>query len=293
MSEDLIGDPVPAVKESEAQGEIAFIFDDIRTRLGTSSVNLIWRHLAIFPGALPWCWGAIVPLFHGGELTEAARDYREGLRGPVLPQMPPDVRTALGLSFEDMMQISSTLRGYYVSCTMNILSLNALLLVLKGARSDSESAKTVETITGPGQHIPMEKMARLLSPADMPPHVAELAWRLNGLGERGDGQILASLYRYLANWPAFLGATWTLIAPLAADGRLDAAIERGLADADLRARELVPRLSPPARALAKPTHDAVCTALEDFGRNAIAKVIPITRTLLAVVGSGVDSPPPS
>ncbi len=293
MSEEVISDPVPAVKESEAEGEIASIFDDIRTRLGTSSVNLIWRHLAVFPGALPWCWEAIVPLFHGGELSEGARAYRQGPRGAVLPEMPPEVTTAFGLSSEDMTQISSTLRGYYVSCTMNILSLNALLLMMRGAQSQPRSAPTPDATAAAGQNIPMQKMARLLGPADMPAHVAELAWRLNGLGERGDGRILASLYRYLANWPAFLGATWTLIAPLAADGRLEVAIEQGLADADLRARELVPRLNPPARALVRPTHDAVCTALEDFGRNAIAKVIPITRTLLTVVGSNVDSSPPN
>ena len=106
--------------------------------LGTSSVNLIWRHLATLPGALPWCWNAIAPLLRAGELGDLARDYRKGLDGLPLPQVPVEVLEVLGLRPDDIAQISSMLRGYHVSCTMNVLSLNALLLVLKGAKAGVE-----------------------------------------------------------------------------------------------------------------------------------------------------------
>ena len=134
---------------------------------------------------------------------------------------------------------------------MNVLSLNALLLVLKGAKAGVEHETALPHLTtASAREVPkIEKMVRLLDPAEMSSHVADLAWRLNALGERGDGRILASLYRYLANWPSFLALSWALIAPLAADGRLQAAIERTLAEADRQARELVPRLAPPAAAL--------------------------------------------
>ena len=48
--------PVPAVTEAAAIGDIAEIFADIRRVLGVGVVNLIWRHLATIPGALPWAW---------------------------------------------------------------------------------------------------------------------------------------------------------------------------------------------------------------------------------------------
>lgn len=203
------------------------------------------------------------------------------------------MRQVFGLGSHDLALLGSTLRGYYVSCTMNILSLNALLLLMK----DSHAAHRPAASPPPApiaarQRLPMEKMARLLDPAEMPPHVAELAWRLNSLGERGDGRILASLYRYLANWPPLLGATWALIAPLAGTRQLAAAVEEGLADAEFRARQLVSRLAPPSSPPDGPTHRAICVALEEFGRNAIAKVIPITRALLMVVGTRVDPRPP-
>ena len=40
-------DPVPAVIESEATGEIKEIFDDIKNVTGVDVVNLVWRRLAI------------------------------------------------------------------------------------------------------------------------------------------------------------------------------------------------------------------------------------------------------
>ena len=43
---------VPSVLESDARGDIADIYADIRKVLGTSVVNLIWRNLATMPGAL-------------------------------------------------------------------------------------------------------------------------------------------------------------------------------------------------------------------------------------------------
>ena len=140
MNQRSLRDPVPAVREDEAEGEIASLFADIRTQLGTSSVNLVWRHLATFPGALPWCWGAIAPLYRGGGLASQARDFRRILQGPVFPELPPEVRQVLDLDADDIAQICATLRGYYVSCTMNILSLNALRLFIEGSAHASRSA---------------------------------------------------------------------------------------------------------------------------------------------------------
>ena len=56
---------VPSILEADARGEIAEIYADIRKVLGTSVVNLIWRNLATMPGALPWTWGTVRPLYLG------------------------------------------------------------------------------------------------------------------------------------------------------------------------------------------------------------------------------------
>ena len=39
-------DPIPAVVESDATGDIKNIFDDIKNVTGVDVVNLVWRRLA-------------------------------------------------------------------------------------------------------------------------------------------------------------------------------------------------------------------------------------------------------
>ena len=60
------GDPVPAIPEADATCEIAAIYGDIRETLGVPVVNLIWRHLATMPDALPWTWSVVRPIYASG-----------------------------------------------------------------------------------------------------------------------------------------------------------------------------------------------------------------------------------
>ena len=70
---EFMGDPIPAISESEATGSIAEIYADIRCVYKVGVVNLIWRHLATIPvdcrgpgrqsglfGVMAF-WGAPVP----------------------------------------------------------------------------------------------------------------------------------------------------------------------------------------------------------------------------------------
>jgi len=274
------GDPVPAVKEADAVGLVADVFDDIRIGLGTSSVNLVWRHLATMPGALEWCWHAVSPVIYSGELLQTTESYRQNLRTPRLPSFPSCVLESAGLSSADLERIRSMLRGYLVSCSMNILSLNAVLLVLDGRASgvSTRGRKPASPVT-----VPMQRMARLLSPSEMPGPVARLAAEMNSLGETGDGRILASLYRYLANWPTFMALAWVLIRPLHDSGWLHVAARGALGAADAEAQVIAPRLYTGAPPLEGTVVAAMRPALQDFSRNAIAKVIPITAALLGAL----------
>ena len=66
-----MSDPFPAVAEASALGETAELFADIRATVGVRVVNLVWRHLAIFDGALPWAWATV--LRGGGEARPGPR----------------------------------------------------------------------------------------------------------------------------------------------------------------------------------------------------------------------------
>jgi hypothetical protein len=81
--------------------------------------------------------------------------------------------------------------------------------------------------------------------------------------------MIASMYRHLAHWPAYLALSWALIAPLDADCFLD----RAIADLLVKARAQAARL---ATWLQGPTLDAVTgaairSAVEPFVDDIISK----------------------
>jgi hypothetical protein len=62
-----------------------------------------------------------------------------------------------------------------------------------------------------------------LPPMDaLDPEVAALVGELNSFGEDAEPQLIASMYRHLAYWPAYLALLRTTLAPLQHQGRLNA-----------------------------------------------------------------------
>ena len=91
-----MSDPVPAIAEASATGAVAEIFADIPTVLGVEVVNLIWRHLATIPDALPWAWGMLRPLYADGTIRAEAQALHTRIALPHLPPFPHDLLAAVG-----------------------------------------------------------------------------------------------------------------------------------------------------------------------------------------------------
>ena len=126
------GDPVPAISEADATGEVAALYADIRATLGVPVVNLIWRHLAMFPGALPWAWEALKPLYADDTIAAQAAALRAELQVPALAGLSGPTLAAAGLSPDDLSRITMILRSYERSNAMNMVALCALSARLKG-----------------------------------------------------------------------------------------------------------------------------------------------------------------
>ena len=77
-----VSDPLPAITEAQATGEIADLFADIRATVGVRVVNLVWRHLATMEGALPWAWAAVKPLYLDGLPDAAMAAFHRDDGGP-------------------------------------------------------------------------------------------------------------------------------------------------------------------------------------------------------------------
>ena len=64
--------------------------------LGVEVVNLIWRHLATIPDALPWGWGMLRPLYADGTIEAEAEALHSQLTLPQLPLFPRELLSAIG-----------------------------------------------------------------------------------------------------------------------------------------------------------------------------------------------------
>jgi len=269
------GDPVAAVTEADATGDIAALYADIRATLGVGVVNLIWRHLATIDGALPWAWGAVRPLYAEGIIEGEAERLRERMRLLDLPRVPSEVLASVGVDATALGGVKTVLATYDRSNTMNLLALSALLASLDG--NVAAGAPVATGRAGGGAEAAMPK---LLTEADVAPETWALVLRLNMLGERDEGRVLASMYRHLAHWPGVLGLAWTMLSPADADGGLSGAIADNLTTAKARARALAGRLKPSGAADLPPgERQAARKAITLFVDHPIGKMVTICRML--------------
>src|SRR6188472_227612 len=139
---------VPSVFETEAMGEIAEIYADIRKVLGTSVVNLIWRNLATMPGALP--------------------DW---------PGISADTLLAAGIGESDQAIIRNVLDSYQYTNALALVVLSALLAHYEPRPADAVTP--ADTAPKPsGRKIPERPPMDALDP-----EVAALVEELNSFGE--------------------------------------------------------------------------------------------------------------
>ena len=264
------GDPVPAIAEAEASGEIADLYEDIRATLGVPVVNLIWRHLAVFPGALSWAWTSLRPLYASGAITAQAGALRAGLDVPHLPGLSAPALAAAGLSRGDLARIRMIQTSYERSNALNIIALGALLARLDGIPISARAP--VPHLSDDPQPVAGE-MPLLLTLDAMTTDVRALVEDLNRIG--GRDEILASMYRHLAHWPVYLALLHTLLAPFAADGRLEPLIKGVITEGRARAAQIAPGLAHPEAALRPSAEADVHAALTQFIDEPIGKMITI------------------
>jgi hypothetical protein len=260
-----VSDPFPAVAEASATGEIADLFADIRTTVGVRVVNLVWRHLATFDGALPWAWGAVKPLYLAGLPDEAVRRFRETM---VLPKLS-------GLAGEQPASVDAVLASYDHSNTVNLFALGALVAWLRG-----EAAEGASPTGGPRLPAPDVTLPPLASEADVSPEIWAMVLRLNRFGDPRQ-LILASMYRHLAHAPDFLTKLEGSLATVQADGALERAIAANRASAQASARHLARAIS--ARRPISAGH--IESGVSAFVDHAIGKMVTICRSIRVARGT--------
>ncbi len=281
---EFMGDPIPAISESEATGLIAEIYADIRRVYRVGVVNLIWRHLATIPGGLPWVWSTIRPLYVNGTVGREAAALRAALSLPELPSWPTAALISAGLQDKDIAGIRTVLAAYDRTNAMALIAFLAVQFRLERVSlpGDVVVRAPIPVPAEPERELPLPP---LLALTDMSTSTAELVLAINRLGAIHREPILASMYRHLAHWPAYLALVWTMLTPLEFDQRLDRAIEDAIAQARARARYLVAQLPIQLPAIRPVTARRVARAIDRFTGDVIAKMVVICALLRRLTDS--------
>lgn len=270
-------DPVPAIVERDATGDIAVLFEDIRETLGVPVVNLIWRHLATMPGALHWAWAALKPLYENNLIAGEANALGAGVDASPHVRQALDVPAlnAAGLSGADLDQIRTILRSYERSNAMNIVAVDTLRSYLIGGGAQGDALVPQPDAA---RRAPIDgTLPKVLSPDDMDANTRALVAALNRFGGRQD--VLPTMYRHLAHWPAFLALLHALLAPDHASGQLEDRINRVLDDSRIRAERLCAAMPPPGSDLPPAVRDDVLSALTTFAEGPLCKMIAIVSLI--------------
>ena len=260
-----MSDPLPAITEASATGEIADLFADIRTTVGVRVVNLVWRHLATMDGALPWAWAAVKPLYLAGLPDAAMAAFHRTMEVPKLAS----------LAGEEAASVDAVLASYDHSNTINLFALGALRAWLNG-----EAARKGTIEPGPRKAAPDLALPKLASEQDVAPETWALVLRLNRFGDEPQPLILASMYRHLAHAPAFLAKVEAALAPVAADGSLRRAVLDNRRTAATLSADIARAISADRPAHAMEIEKAVGL----FVDHAIGKMVTICRAIRAARG---------
>ena len=264
---------IPEIRESEAPPETAAIYAEIRAASGLPLVNLIWRHFAALPGALPWAWGAVRPAAQAGLVTAAAGRVTAGLPAPAAPPIERSQLAAVGVheqaAFGGLPAICRVIDAYNRGNASNLVALTALLRGLE-AGFPGEPAAPAGAAAPPAAMDALPPLPRLAALGERERRSVEaLASRHAGF----EAGAVPSLYLHLAHWPGFLEQARGRIEQLPiADLREGA---RKLAEDE--AANLLPAMSagaPPA-----PVREAVEQALGRFARGLIPEMLGVGLAL--------------
>lgn len=269
-------DPVPAIAEADATGELAALYDDIRHTLNVPFVNLIWRHLATMPGALPWTWATVRPLYALPAFDQAADTLA---RAPVLDaEIEPCLPQALqlvGVGLAEQQAIDAMLADYGHANARALLALLAAGARLAGPDNAPPTPTPTPAPASPAS--PASVPARVPSVAHalpgldtLGPAMLRVIETLNGYGRIADTAIVGSLYRHLAHWPGFLALACAVLARPQRDGVLAAQVRRTLADAQVAARQLPVAVPAPVEPA---TRTAAAAAIGAFTGQAISRMV--------------------
>jgi hypothetical protein len=274
---------LPEIAECEAGPELQPIYADIRATAGTAMVNLVYRHIATIPDALPWVWTTLKSGIGFERIKAVAPQIPvSGFGRP----LPAEAFNLLGLSDTDVRTAARIVAEYNRANALNLVGLAGLRHVIDGV--EDGAAADPAALISPASPKPGEggsALPPIVPISAMDPTTTGLVRRLSSIGNivSEDDEIVPSLYRHLAHWPAYLALSLAVLEPLSASGTVESARQQAVASARNAGRPLADAAL--ARGIAPMPSAARArtrAALDLFIERVIPKMLPIGHILLAL-----------
>jgi len=258
------------IRERDATPEVGALYADIRRCMRLPLVNLIYRHLATLPGALPEVWTLVRTMILSGQLEPALNRLEREL--PVLELDDFGAAVVAEAECDDRRSIMCILQAYNRGNGLNLIALAAVRRLARNCTSD-----LVRLSQDPPSYegTPLPALVRI---DDLDAKSFRKVTSIALLHGGGPG-VVPSLYLHLANWPNALSAACDSLTPRLKDGSVDryrkVAVELAEAEAERILADLAiigsgPQIPEPA-----------LTALERFVVHVIPEMLPIGIALKA------------
>lgn len=196
-------DTLPEVAVADAPTHIRAIYERMMVCTGTGTPALIFRHFAVTPGLLEWVWQAIGPDMESGHA--AAHTFAAVATVPrvALPAIGTDDMVRCGLDADAQALVRVMVASYNRMNPINLSLIAAIRALI--ADPDASAAQSTSLPPLPADQPPQpEKIPAPVNLADMSPKLQAAVLKLSAAIPSPGVQVIPTLYRHLAIWPAFM-----------------------------------------------------------------------------------------
>lgn len=194
--------------ESEATGELARIYEELRVYCAVPYVSSLQRHVATMPGCLEYAWAALRPAFLSGAIPQTAWRLAGTIPVDPFPPLTPAALRLLGVDGEGAAAIGNICDNFVRVAPVNLLFAGCIERLLDGAAPNG-GGQSCEPWTPPPM---LAAMPAMVDPVAAEPDIGAVLMQL--ATEIGGQPFVPGLYRLLAHWPAYLAHAASLIEPL-------------------------------------------------------------------------------
>jgi len=242
------------IAESEAHGELAQIYAEVRRYCAVPYVSSLQRYVATLPGCLEYMWTALRPALVNGVMQETAWRLSAMIPAPPLPPLSPAALQLMGVDADGVRAIRNICDNFVRVAPINLLFAACIGYLLDGAKPGGGVAHDT-TWEPPPMLPPMPRMVDVASTSD-----AVRAVLMQLASKIGEHVMIPGLYRLLAHWPAYLAHAATLIEP-ALKSDTARAERRALAMRIVAAADEVLAILPPLSSQKRPPSEAQRAAI--------------------------------